>query len=85
MPLLCLLINMTAYHQAIREMRYILESFIQAYYLDDNHPDIGIKCKVEIIKEAERELYGVKLIDKLQVKRKKYAGESVLRAIKTCT
>lgn len=51
-----------SYHQSIRELRYILESFLQAYYIDKNHPKANMECKLEILKEVE--LYGFKLISK---------------------
>jgi len=58
------------YHQAIRELRYVLDSMFQAFYLDKEHPDADIYCKLEIIKEIEREAYGGRLIDKLDLKYK---------------
>lgn len=42
-----------AYHQAIRELRYILETMIQSYYLDTNHPHASGECKLEILKALE--------------------------------
>jgi len=52
-----------AYYSAIRELRHILESAIQAYYVDWRHNGASIECKLEIIKEIEN-LTGGRLIDK---------------------
>lgn len=41
------------YHQAIRELRYVFESVLKAYYLDMEHPDASIAYKLEILKEQE--------------------------------
>jgi hypothetical protein len=59
-----------AYHTAIRELRFVLESFIQAYYIDKEHLDSEMKCKLEIIKEIDK-LIGAKLIDNTDLKNKK--------------
>jgi len=58
-----------AYHSAIRELRYVLESAIQAYYVDKEHNGVPIECKLEIIKEIEH-LTGGRLIDKTDLKHK---------------
>lgn len=55
------------YHSAIRELRYILDSFLQAYWLDTNHPDSKLALKFEILSKNEMALYGGKLIEKLGV------------------
>lgn len=55
-----------AYYSAIRELRFIFESFIQAYYIDKEHPDSEMECKLEIIKEIEK-LVGSRLIDKIDI------------------
>lgn len=52
-----------SYHQSIRELRFILETFIQTYYIDKNHPNSSINCKLEILKEIDL-LIGSRLIDK---------------------
>lgn len=59
-----------AYHQVIRELRFILESMMQAYYIDTEHSDSNIECKLEIIKEIEREAYGKRLIDRISLSNK---------------
>lgn len=51
-----------SYYQSMRELRYILESFFQAYCIDKNHPTSNMERKLEILKEVE--LYGFKLIGK---------------------
>lgn len=58
-----------AYHQSIRELRYILESAIQAYYIDREHPEAMIGCKLEIIKEIDK-LIGGRLIDRTDLEHK---------------
>ncbi len=57
------------YHQSIRELRFILESTIQAYYIDREHPNATKECKLEIIKEIDR-LTGGRLIDKADFRHK---------------
>jgi len=42
-----------AYHQAIRELRHSLETMIQAYYFDTNHPQTSIEVKMGILKTLE--------------------------------
>ena len=58
------------YHQSIRELRYIMESIIQAYYIDREHPEVTIECKLEIIKEIDK-LVGGRLIDRTDLEHKK--------------
>jgi hypothetical protein len=58
------------YHQAIRELRYILDSMAQAYYLDAAHPAATITGKLEILKDIEKQAFGSRLIDKLDVDHK---------------
>ena len=60
-------ISQNAYHQAIRESRFILDSIVQAYYIDKRHPTSEMQCKVEIVKELE-DLYGAKMIRKTHLK-----------------
>lgn len=54
------------YDNAFRDLRYILESFLQAYYVDEGHQDATMECKLEILKEVDR-VTGRKLIDRLHV------------------
>ena len=58
------------YHQSIRELRYILESALQAYYIDREHPEATMRCKLEIIKEIDK-LIGGRLIDRTDLEHKK--------------
>lgn len=58
------------YHQAIRELRYMFDSMAQAYYLDAEHPAASITCKLEILKEIEKQAFGARLIDKPHVDHK---------------
>ncbi len=64
-------VHSAVYHTAIRELRFIFESFIQAYYLDKEHPDCEIECKLEIIKEIEKSIFGRKLIEGTDLHNKK--------------
>ena len=58
------------YHQSIRELRYIMESIIQAYYIDREHPEMTIERKLEIIKEIDK-LVGSRLIGRTDLEHKK--------------
>lgn len=51
-------ISQNAYHQAIRELRFILDSMVQAYYIDKEHPSTKMQCKLEIVKELDRHYRG---------------------------
>lgn len=57
------------YDNAVRDLRYILESFLQAYYTDKEHPNANMECKLEILKEIDR-LFGERLIDNLDLSKK---------------
>ena len=59
-----------AYHQVIRELRFILDSMMQAFYLDMQHPEADIYCKLEIVKEIEKEAFGTRLIERLPLQHK---------------
>lgn len=67
----CKCVYSGAYHTAIRELRFIFESFIQAYYVDKEHPDSEMECKLEIIKEIDKLIFGSKLINKTDLHNKK--------------
>lgn len=41
------------YRNAFNNIRYVLESIIQAFYLDQRHPKTDIMAKIEILKEVE--------------------------------
>lgn len=56
-------ISSNAYHQCIRELRFVLDSIIQAYYIDERHHDSGMPCKLEIVKEIDRWGFGGRLIE----------------------
>lgn len=60
-----------SYRPLIRELRFIMESFMQAYYLDKSYPQRGISWKLELLSKKERELFGSRLIDKLDLSFKK--------------
>lgn len=57
------------YHAAIRELRYVLESMAQAFYLDSEHPRADMNCKLEITKEIDRESFA-RLLDGLEIAEK---------------
>lgn len=57
------------YYQSIREMRYLLEAIIQAYYIDKTNPDTDIWTKLEFLKEID-DVIGSQLIKKSQLDNK---------------
>lgn len=60
-----------AYHTTIRELRYIFEYTLQAYYIDVNHSDSNIECKLEIMKELnDLKFSGGRLIQALKIENK---------------
>lgn len=59
-----------AYRPLIRELRFIFESFNQAYYLDKEYPELRITEKHLVLSKKEKELFGGRLIDKLDIKNK---------------
>jgi|SRR6185312_3989466 len=63
------------YHQVIRELRFILESMIQAYYLDMEYQESDIERKLEIVKKSEKDSYGSRLINKLSINHKEEIKE----------
>jgi hypothetical protein len=59
------------YRSSIREMRFFLESIIQAYYLDKKYPNSMLDCKINLLKElSDQKLYGTRLIDQTDLKEK---------------
>jgi hypothetical protein len=60
------------YRNAFDDIRYILESIVQALYIDFRHPKTDIATKIEILKEVEnkREYHAVRLIDELEIDHK---------------
>lgn len=58
------------YYQSIREMRYLLEAIIQAYYIDKRNPDMDIWAKLDFLKEID-EMMGSQLITESQLKNKR--------------
>jgi hypothetical protein len=57
------------YHSVMRELRYDLESMMQAYYLDAEHPTADVGCKLEIVKEIDRQKFS-RLVDGLDLDHK---------------
>ena len=60
------------YRNAFDDIRYVLESIVQALYIDLRHPKIDINTKIVILKEVEdkREYHAVRLIDELEIDHK---------------
>jgi len=60
------------YRNAFDNIRYILESIVQALYIDLRHPKTNLETKIEILKEVEekREYHAVRLIDELKIDHK---------------
>jgi len=60
------------YRNAFDDIRYVLESIIQALYIDLRHPKIDVTTKIEVLKEVEdkREYHAVRLIDELEIDHK---------------
>ena len=53
------------YRNAFDNVRHVLESMIQAFYVDLNHPDTSLKTKLEILKEIEykKEYHASRLLE----------------------
>jgi hypothetical protein len=60
------------YRNAFDNVRYALESIVQALYIDHRHPETPLETKIEILKEVEdkREYHVVRLIDELKIDHK---------------
>ena len=60
------------YRHAFNDIRYVLESIVQALYIDHRHPETPLETKIEILKEVEdkREYHAIRLIDELEIKHK---------------
>lgn len=56
------------YRQAFNDIRYALESIVQAVYLDNRHQNASIETKIEILREVEnkRDYHAGSLIAKLE-------------------
>lgn len=54
------------YFQALRELRNIIESVVQAYYVDSEYPRLDVDGKLAVLREMRksRSHYGGRLIDK---------------------
>lgn len=59
------------YDNANRTLRYVLESFLQAYYVDREHPHTMMECKLAFLEKIDNATFaGSKLIEKLAVNEK---------------
>jgi len=68
------------YKNAYHNIRYALESIIQASYLDSRHPNSDFPTKIEILKEVEDlpEYRGVQLVKKLDIAYKKETRKGLI-------
>ena len=76
-----LFLSMNAlYRNAFDNIRHVLESIVQALYIDARHPDTRISVKIEILKEVEnkREYHAVRLIDELDIPRPHGGSKNLL-------
>jgi hypothetical protein len=66
------LVNHGLYRNVFDNIRYILESIVQAVYIDSRHPKTRLLTKIEILKEVEDkiEYHAIRLIDELQINHK---------------
>ncbi len=67
---ICKCVHSGAYPTAIRELRFVFESLTQAYYIDKEHPESKMECKLEIIKEIDKFIFGSKLINSTDLENK---------------
>lgn len=70
---ICKCVHSGTYHTAIRELRFVFESFIQAYCIDKEYPESEMGYKLEIIKKFDKppyELSGSKLINRTNLENK---------------
>jgi hypothetical protein len=69
------------YRNAFDNIRHVLESVVQALYIDSRHPDAPIPMKIEILKEVEdkREYHAIRLVDELEIPPPYGSSKSVLK------
>lgn len=60
-----------SYFSIFRELRYILESFLQAFFIDRQLPDSDLEQKAALLQQIENKIYGTTLIRKLVLKESK--------------
>jgi hypothetical protein len=60
------------YRNAFDNIRHLLESVVQALYIDFRHPKTNLPTKIEILKEVEDkvEYHAIRLIGELQIEHK---------------
>jgi hypothetical protein len=60
------------YRNAFDNIRHVLESIVQALYIDGRHPKTPLTTKIEILREVEdkREYHAIRLIDELKIDNK---------------
>lgn len=60
------------YRNSFDNIRYLLESAVQALYIDLRHPETDLKTKIEILKEVEdkTEYHAIRLIGELRIEYK---------------
>ena len=56
-----------SYNSAFRDLRFLIDSIIQAYYIDLNHFNASLKSKLEVLKGLSEyaKFYGSELINKI--------------------
>lgn len=66
------LLDFGLYRNAFDNIRYVLESIVQALYIDARHPNTDVYTKIEILKEVEDkiEYHAIRLIDELKIENK---------------
>jgi len=62
--------NCGSYRPLIRELRFFLESFMQALYMDEKYPEADMREKLLLLHKNEKRLYGFNLINKLELEEK---------------
>ncbi|MHA1195199.1 MAG: hypothetical protein ACTSRH_02300 [Promethearchaeota archaeon] len=62
----CLLFG--SYNSIFRDLRFLIESILQAYYIDLNHFNASLESKLEVFKALSEydSFYGKRLIDKIK-------------------
>lgn len=60
------------YKESMMQQRFILESWVQSYYIDLKYPDLTLKDKIELLQEKERVTN-----EQGRLKRKKWYGYDI--------
>ncbi|HUU78022.1 MAG TPA: hypothetical protein VMX55_06715 [candidate division Zixibacteria bacterium] len=68
------------YHSALQELRFLLETTILAYYLDQQLPKTDYSSKIKLMQKHKGELWGVRLRRRAYMKEREF-GEEVEKVI----